>query len=60
LCIALFAAVMEAVQTLVDAGVCTALDIGHNVAGAAIGVGATVAAQQTVRRFRTYRPASGS
>ena len=58
-CIALFAAVMEAVQTLVDAGVCTVLDIGHNVVGAAIGVGATVAVQQAVRRFRTYRPASG-
>ncbi len=58
-CIALFAAVMEAVQTLVDAGVCTVLDIGHNVAGAAIGVGAAVAVQQTVRRFRTNRPASG-
>ena len=52
-CIALFAAVMEAVQTLVDAGVCTVLDIGHNVAGAAIGVGATVTVQQALRRFRT-------
>jgi VanZ like family len=59
MCIALSAAVLEAVQTLADAGVCTVLDIGHNVAGAAIGVGATVAVQQAVRRFRTYRPASG-
>ena len=53
LCVALFAAAMEAVQTLVDAGVCTMLDIGHNVAGAAIGVGATVVVQRAVRRLRT-------
>ncbi len=59
-CTVAFAAGMEAAQALLDAGVCAVVDIGHNVAGAAIAVGAAAAAQQAVRRFRALRPASGS